>query len=402
MNKIKYFLIVTAILFSSVRSFSQLTVETFTTPFEASGGISVDKSGVIYVANFGILLNNATGTQVWKLLPDGTKNVFTNNLLGASGNSFGPDGNLYQSNIALNRISKIDTSGNTVTFASANIFSPVGIAVDPDGNVFVANCGSNTIAKITPQGISSVFASSTLLACPNGLTMDSNRNLYTCNFGNGNVLKIDTNGLVSQLAFIPGGNAYPQGNNGHLTYANGVLYVVGRGGNQIWKVTLDGNTTLIAGTGVRGQQDGPALESTWSTPNGIRASNSGDTLYINDAVPLSGPELNPIVVRRIIGLKTTSVQNLSSEIPERFELYQNYPNPFNPETKIRFDIVKSGNYTLKVFDHLGRQLRILQNGNLSPGSYQIIFKTSDLSGGVYYYSLTGDEYTSTKRMILIK
>ena len=401
MYKLKHPIIILYILFSSVVSYSQLMVETFTTSFEASGGISVDKNGVIYVANFGALLNNANGTQVWKLFPDGSKSIFATGLFGASGNCFGPDGYLYQSNIAANRISKIDTNGNVVTFATANIFNPVGVAIDKMGNVFVANCGSNTIAKITSQGVSSVYASSNLLSCPNGLTIDSNRNLYTCNFSNGNVLKIDTTGTVSILATIPGGTAYPGGNNGHLTFANEVLYVVGRGGNQIWEVTLDGDTTLIAGTGIRGQLDGPALESTWSVPNGIRASLTGDTLYINDAVPLSGPNLNPIVVRRIFGL-TTSVQSLGSETPDNFNLYQNYPNPFNPSTKIKFDIANASNVSLKVYDSLGRLVRVVFDKKLSAGSYESRFVADQLPSGVYYYSLITNNDTQTNKMILVR
>jgi hypothetical protein len=99
---------------------------------------------------------------------------------------------------------------------------------------------------------------------------------------------------------------------------------------------------------------------------------------------------------------------ISTVIPEKFSLYQNYPNPFNPVTKIRFDIPHYLNRTnglntiLKIYDIAGKELAILLNKDLMPGSYEIAFDGSVYSSGVYFYSLISGNYRSTKRLVLIK
>jgi len=276
---------------------SEPQVRTITEPFNASGGVAVDEEGFVYVADFGLTLGNANGTRVYKVDPNsGEIEVFAEGFSGASGNDFDSQGNLIQSNIRGHRISRISPEGEVTTIAisSDGIQGPVGVAVDPDDNIFVANCGSRSIARISADySHKEIFVQHNFLSCPNGLTMDDEGNVYTANFNNGNIVKITPDAQVSVLANVPGGN------NGHLTFANGVLYVSARGANQIYELTLEGELTLLAGTGAVGNDDGPALESTMYVPNGIRVSNDGRTLYWNDAVATNGPRLNPVLLRSL-------------------------------------------------------------------------------------------------------
>lgn len=94
----------------------------------------------------------------------------------------------------------------------------------------------------------------------------------------------------------------------------------------------------------------------------------------------------------------------AGNIPEEFRLYQNYPNPFNPVTNIKFDLPKSGNISLKVYNQFGREVTTLANGYRTAGSYEISFDadTLKLSSGVYFYKLITEKKSMTKRMILIK
>jgi len=85
-----------------------------------------------------------------------------------------------------------------------------------------------------------------------------------------------------------------------------------------------------------------------------------------------------------------------------FNLYQNYPNPFNPSTNLEFGISKLGFVTLKVYDIMGKEVATLVNSELKPGTYKYKFDASDLAGGTYFYRLTSDGFTETKRMILLK
>ncbi len=98
----------------------------------------------------------------------------------------------------------------------------------------------------------------------------------------------------------------------------------------------------------------------------------------------------------------TGVYRISNEIPSQYSLSQNYPNPFNPSTNIRYELPKNKFVRLTIYDALGREIETLINESLKPGSYEITFDGSNLSSGIYLYKLTTDEFTETKRMILIK
>ncbi|MDQ3019568.1 MAG: YHYH protein [Bacteroidota bacterium] len=85
-----------------------------------------------------------------------------------------------------------------------------------------------------------------------------------------------------------------------------------------------------------------------------------------------------------------------------FHLYQNYPNPFNPETYIKFDIIKPGQTSVKVYDINGSETAILINEKLITGSYVVKFNSSNLPGGVYYYKIKTGKYEGVKKMVLLK
>ncbi|MBK6915387.1 MAG: T9SS type A sorting domain-containing protein [Ignavibacteriales bacterium] len=85
-----------------------------------------------------------------------------------------------------------------------------------------------------------------------------------------------------------------------------------------------------------------------------------------------------------------------------FELSQNIPNPFNPSTSISYSIPENAFVTLKIYDVLGNEVEVLINEQKESGNYQIDFNASELSSGIYYYTLTAGNFTSTKKMILVK
>jgi hypothetical protein len=91
-----------------------------------------------------------------------------------------------------------------------------------------------------------------------------------------------------------------------------------------------------------------------------------------------------------------------NNLPAKYILSQNYPNPFNPSTLIYFEMPKDGNVSLKVFDILGNEVKTLVEGYHKAGTYNIYFTGSDIASGVYYYRLTADGFTDTKKMVLVK
>ena len=102
------------------------------------------------------------------------------------------------------------------------------------------------------------------------------------------------------------------------------------------------------------------------------------------------------------------IEPISTVIPQKFELYQNYPNPFNPMTKLRFNIPLSRGVSegrgvlLKIYDVLGKEIAVLVNQDLKPGIYEIDWNAENIPSGVYFYSLITNEFTQTKKMVVLK
>ena len=100
------------------------------------------------------------------------------------------------------------------------------------------------------------------------------------------------------------------------------------------------------------------------------------------------------------------IENIE-KLPAEFSLAQNYPNPFNPTTIIKYTIPKSEKYSntvinLKVYDVLGNEVATLVNQNQAAGNYAVNFNSSNLSSGIYYYSLKSGSVSLTKKMIVLK
>ena len=97
-----------------------------------------------------------------------------------------------------------------------------------------------------------------------------------------------------------------------------------------------------------------------------------------------------------------SVQEITSEIPTDYFLSQNYPNPFNPSTIIQFSLPQASFVKLEVFNALGEKVEVLVSEELSAGSYKYDWNASDLSSGIYFYSLTAENFKQTKKLVLMK
>jgi photosystem II stability/assembly factor-like uncharacterized protein len=98
----------------------------------------------------------------------------------------------------------------------------------------------------------------------------------------------------------------------------------------------------------------------------------------------------------------TGITPISGQVPSDYNLSQNYPNPFNPTTNIKFSIPRQGFVTLKVFNSLGKEVATLVNEVTNAGTYVVDFDADNLTSGVYFYRLQSDNFTETKRMMLIK
>lgn len=97
----------------------------------------------------------------------------------------------------------------------------------------------------------------------------------------------------------------------------------------------------------------------------------------------------------------------SPVLPESFELGQNNPNPFNPSTSIDFALPKSANVKVEIFNILGQKVKTVVDEYLSAGYKKVTWDGTDNTGktvasGVYLYRMTADDFTATKKMMLMK
>ncbi len=110
--------------------------------------------------------------------------------------------------------------------------------------------------------------------------------------------------------------------------------------------------------------------------------------------------VNGIIIDQI----STNVEGINfGNNLDQFELHQNYPNPFNPKTKISYRVNKLSQISLEVYDAIGNNVKRINDGIKSPGSYNIVFEASSLTSGIYFYRLMANGIkVATKKMVVLK
>jgi hypothetical protein len=139
-------------------------------------------------------------------------------------------------------------------------------------------------------------------------------------------------------------------------------------------------------------EDPVAPSKNWSKVKG-----DWDGIQLLYAEPMSKAQMSKL------GFDTTltRVETLD-QLPAAFSLSQNYPNPFNPATIINYSLAELSDVELKVYDTIGNLVEVLVSSRQTAGSYQVTFDASNLTSGVYFYSLTAGNFKSVKKLILIK
>jgi hypothetical protein len=97
-----------------------------------------------------------------------------------------------------------------------------------------------------------------------------------------------------------------------------------------------------------------------------------------------------------------SIADVDDNVAKSFQLFQNYPNPFNPSTTIEFDLPKSSDVRIEVYNITGQKIQTLLDEKMSAGNHQVEFMAGNLSSGVYFYKIEKDEFQDVKKMIMIK
>ncbi|OGU27690.1 MAG: hypothetical protein A2057_02455 [Ignavibacteria bacterium GWA2_35_9] len=125
--------------------------------------------------------------------------------------------------------------------------------------------------------------------------------------------------------------------------------------------------------------------------------NSGWLFYVSE-----NNTTYQYLIRAYVSL-TTGIEDEEIELtPNSYSLSQNYPNPFNPSTTIEYQIARDGFVNLKVYDVLGREVKILVNEFKTKGKYNVILNAEGLTSGMYFYKLEAGNIKEVKKIILIK
>jgi len=171
-----------------------------------------------------------------------------------------------------------------------------------------------------------------------------------------------------------------------------------------WQVFTITGLTVPADFFVSVKYDGinnPMIGAT-SPPGNQRAYESNGNTWVR----LTSPNDFTLFMRATIQTPT-GVHDISTQVPDKFEVYQNYPNPFNPSTSITYALPTSELVNLSVYDLSGRKITELVNNDQNPGTYDVTWngknsRGENASSGIYFYQLKAGTFKSIKKMILIR
>lgn len=306
-------------------------------------------------------------------------------------------------------VQKFDTNGTYIGFyaPSTGVNNAIldnirGICYRSNGNMLVSvgsGPSQNTIQQFDTGGVSIGSFISTGLSSPFDILIRTGDILVSNSSGSNRITRYDLTG-----AFL--GNFYTTAD---INFPQQLIRLPGgRIGVAAFSIPNSGFTILdSAGTYIR------TITTITSTRGGYLLGN-GHYLVTNSAGVHELDSATGTLIRTVSTAANfqyltpynpgalLSNGNNGSTIPENFSLEQNYPNPFNPSTGIKFNIPKSNNVTLKVYDLTGRVVATLVNEYKPAGSYEVTFDAADLSSGVYYFSISSGEFSKTMKMVLIK
>ncbi len=193
-------------------------------------------------------------------------------------------------------------SGNT-DGPSGRFLGPEAIAVDATGNLYVADEFNHTVRKISAAGVITTLAglagvsgsadgvgNAARFYQPSGIAVDVAGNVYVADSANDTIRKISAGGSVTTIAGRAGVGGSNDGPPGSATFESpgglaldpgGNIYVAGRSANNIRKVAPDGAVSTVAGTGLRGAQDGAGAQASFSYPTNLALDRSGN-IYVAD------------------------------------------------------------------------------------------------------------------------
>ena len=318
--------------------------------------------------------------------------------------------NIIRNNQAINTSGAVSAGGGGIRMGDSNpkvmnniimqnqgIYGP-GIVMNYSGGTFRNNiiCLNSGGQQFSGGGAFWILSNS-----PAGPRVIENNTIVSNSSatGTGGVLSLSStvtlrNNII-RLNTSPG-NAQIQGSV-TITYSNVQGGAAGTGNIDTIPMFADSNYVLLNGSPCIDAGDPDTVYNDPEDPN-----NTGFALYpsrggLRNDIGAYGGHLSRILTGQLIGINSSG-----TELPAHFKLLQNYPNPFNPVTKITFELPESGYTEIIVFDIAGREITFLISAYKNAGIHSIEFNGKGLSSGIYFYTLSVNGYSITRKMILLK
>jgi choice-of-anchor B domain-containing protein len=211
------------------------------------------------------------------------------------------------------------------------------------------------------------------------------------------------NGLWSACPFLPSGRIIGGDRTGGLyvwRFTNvraGRIYGTVR--DSLSSAPIDSARITILETG----------RTVFSTPNGFKIGELPGSYTVSVSAAGFFPSTFTLSLtdgdslwRNVVLRRVATIVEDETTTPRRFLLHQNFPNPFNPSTTIMYQLEEAGSVVLNVYDAAGREIASLVRGSQHAGTHQARFDASNLSSGVYFYSLHAAHAVQTRRMTVVR
>jgi len=346
-----------------------------------------------------------------------------------------------------NAIAEFDTVGNYIgqfiTAGSGGLDSPWDILIRTT-DILISASSSDAIHRYDLNGafLNNFYTAGSTSYFPEQMQELSNSNIAVADFGVGGGVRIysSTGTLLTTLGVVTANRGVHSLPNGNFltTNAAGLFEINGTTGDTIRQIIAGVSGRFISPYDLSiipvelisfiGSSSKGNVELNWTTAtelnnSGFEVQRSSDRINFSNIafVPGFGTTTEP----RSYSYTDNTVNNgtyyyrlkqvdfngafaysdiidVDVAAPINYALEQNYPNPFNPSTVISYSIPQNSFVTLKVYDIIGNEVATLVNQTQSAGKYDVRFDASGLSNGVYFYTIKADNFTSTKKMILMK
>lgn len=200
------------------------------------------------------------------------------------------------------------------------------------------------------------------------------------------------------------------------SFRESYAYMVGLDGDPQQPYTYDGHALKYMHSGDpvtgTGDLDFDEADRRMMGTCGPFDFNVGDSQYvlIKFAIGHGNNRLESITkLREILGVSDVALDAPEGPktLPEVYSLSANYPNPFNPSTTIEYNLPRRSQVTLELFNVLGQKVRTLVDQTESPGKHNAVWdgrneENETAASGIYFYRLRAEEFSQTRKMMLLK